>query len=212
MLAVTLPGSRVLGVARRAPLAGLSLVAGLALVSAPILSAQPARSAPPPPSARTLLRVAEAVDGHRSGATVWVVVSDADSIGVIGVFPSLDTAQAVLSRTGDRVRIMGPFATTRDPGPRQVMLIGCVHDPRSAMGPRRYCPDVIPLADVSDLALTVSLRNGTVRTVPIPVTSDAMFFSLSAIDKFVLPYYTRVLGAAASAQMRQSIVSNMERP
>jgi len=35
---------------------------------------------------------------------------------------------------------------------------------------------------------------------------DALFFTLSAIDKFVIPYYQRLLGAASADSLRRGFV------
>ncbi|MEP7347264.1 MAG: hypothetical protein ABI877_18480, partial [Gemmatimonadaceae bacterium] len=45
--------------------------------------------------------------------------------------------------------------------------------------------------------------DGTRDSIPLPPNADAVFLSLSSIDKFVIPYYTRILGLGAVTEMRQ---------
>jgi hypothetical protein len=40
---------------------------------------------------------------------------------------------------------------------------------------------------------------------------DALFFTLSAIDKFALPYYARVYGVAYAARMRETYLRQLDR-
>jgi hypothetical protein len=206
MLAVTLLGSRAVAVTRR------RWIAVLLLFASPGLTPREAHGQAAP-TARVLRRVAEAVDGHRSGKNVWVVVGQLDTAGVIGVYEIRDTALAALrANQSRRPLLLGPYATLTDgSATSRAFLIGCVHDPRSAMGPpRQYCPgQVLPLADIDSLTLTIHKRDGTTLALPVPLSVDAMFFSLSSIDKFVLPYYTQVLGAEQSALIRRRIVSGI---
>jgi hypothetical protein len=78
-----------------------------------------------------------------------------------------------------------------------------------------YCPErpILPFADVDSVQLAVFIRNAAVpRMVSVPKGADAMFFTLSAIDKFVIPYYTSVFGLAETARMRQRLVNGLLNP
>jgi hypothetical protein len=56
--------------------------------------------------------------------------------------------------------------------------------------------------DISAMSLLITRHGGGVDTLPIPLGSDAIFLSMPAIDKFVIPYYLRTVGIAASGDMR----------
>jgi hypothetical protein len=145
------------------------------------------------PTAGLLRRVAEAVAGHRSLAPVWVVGSEVDTIDIIGVFESRAAAEVVMRRSSSlRPLLMGPYTKSRDEARLgSVFLPDCQHDGISLWGPRRCPPPFIPFRDIDNVSLTVRLRDGTVRTIPVPTSVDAVFFSISALDKFVIPYYAR---------------------
>jgi hypothetical protein len=242
MYAVTLPGSREAAISRRTSVVALLFLASLALTP------HDARGQTRLPTAQVLRRVAEAVDGHRSGRDVWVVASQLDSVNIIGVFESPDSADAAVRRTNPSLLPlrMGPFKTVRDGRFELGFLVGCHHDGISAMSPRRfgiagidpgfglpgtdpgtgvrpsssaardtvpavppgkYCPlPVIPRGDIARVTITILKRDGTTVTENLPLTADAVFFSLSAIDKFAMPYYARVLGAEPAAALRREIV------
>lgn len=213
MYVVALSGSRVAGVVGRRLLVAALVAAGLLrpLVAHDTLLAQPRRTASAPmPTARLLLRVAEAVDGHRTGAPVWVVASEVDTLDVLGVFENRDSAQAAVTRSAAlRPIIFGPYATTPDSRMGPVFLLQCHHDGKSAMIPL-YCPPTfMPFRDIERVTITIRLRDGTDRTVPVPRSVDAVFFSVSALDKFVFPYYTRLLGAEQAAGMRRNLVGRI---
>jgi hypothetical protein len=40
-------------------------------------------------------------------------------------------------------------------------------------------------------------------------TTDALFWSMSAVDKFVLPYYQRTLGVERAAEMRKKLMASI---
>jgi hypothetical protein len=56
------------------------------------------------------------------------------------------------------------------------------------------------------------MRDGTVRDIPVGRGVDAIFLSLPAIDKFMIPYYARTIGVDSAAAMRARIVSRIRMP
>jgi hypothetical protein len=90
------------------------------------------------------------------------------------------------------------------PGPR---ISYCVHDRASVYDPMNYCaPD--PFAPVQRMTLTIQTRDSTI-TLPIAPTADAIFLTMPAIDKFVIPYYTRIVGVEEAAAMRRGMVGRL---
>jgi hypothetical protein len=156
-----------------------------------------------------LKRLAEVVDGHRTGALLWVVASYDFPHPTAGVFERRLDAERAARDSGHRYDVFGPYKSQQDPGGFVVIIGGCVHL-RSAMEPP-YCPQgpALPLGDVAEMAITARLANGTTRSFPLAKGSDAVFFTLSAIDKFAMPYYTRILGVDAAAAMRRDVVRRL---
>jgi hypothetical protein len=177
----------------------LFALAFVALSSSRVVAAQDR------PNVVLLRRVAEAVDGRRDLAEAWVVVRY-DSNTVVDVLNNRAEAIAT-SRRIPRSDVMGPFnGLPTIPEPPEI-LPGCVHNGLSMWRPRGMCPELrIPMADVDSLMLRIKLRDGTVRTFPMARGVDALFLTMSAIDKFVIPYYTRIIGPDAAAAMRQDIL------
>ena len=152
-----------------------------------------------------LKRIAEAVDGNRTGRPVWVVARYDFPNLVAGVYNSRTAAEAARPREG-KYGVFGPYVAEDDGGGGG----GCPHDGDIS---RVTCPDTIPavrfsFADVRSMTLTLTVQRGarldTVR-MPFKPTTDAIFLTLPALDKFVFPYYERILGPAAVAAMRDSM-------
>ena len=154
------------------------------------------------PSVMLLRQVAEAVDGTRTGGLVWVVVRDAAPQQVIDVVTSESAARALLQRDPRAYSILGPF---RAPAMDDGFIDGCFHLRGSEMV--GYCPMPLRWGQIDSVSLRVRLRDGSVRITPIPVDADAVFLRWSGIDKFVVPYYVRVLGADSAAAMRRALAT-----
>lgn len=159
-----------------------------------------------------LRRVAEAVDGHRTGNLVYVVVDYSPPFEVVGVYESRPEADRIRRRGSPSLGIVGPIRPPLDP-PGGVNLITCVHDHyTSAMHPK-YCPAIraVPFDSVAEIAITVHLINGDSFANRLPRGTDAAFFTLSAVDKFAVPYYAKVLGVEPVVSMRQDLVRRLAR-
>jgi hypothetical protein len=165
------------------------------------------------PSAVMLKRLGEVVDGHRGGVPVYVVASYDFPHAVAGVVESRAEADALVRAAGNRFDRFGPFLSRKDPGRLVYFLMKCVHDQiTSAMHPE-ICPSgpFFAFSDVDTVKVTVWLKTHGVQTFTVPARTDAMFFTMAAIDKFAIPYYTRVLGVEEAARMRQQIVGGLPR-
>ncbi|HTY06037.1 MAG TPA: hypothetical protein VMC86_05955 [Gemmatimonadales bacterium] len=192
----------------------LGILATLAALAGPgPLAAQTA----PPPSAAMLRRLAEAVDAQRDGQRVWVVIDTAAPFSVHGVFHVADEAALVGRRA--HAAVMGPFVQPPDSGLSTPLMaiLPCPgrHDNLS------HCPDTtlsarvgalsIPVQNVDSISISIFGRTpgGTIHQTFKPEELDALFLTLSAIDKFVIPYYTRLYGPMYAAQMRAAYVHQL---
>ena len=164
-------------------------------------------------SAAQLRRVAEAVDGNRTGRPVWVVLTTARGgyPDVVAVFGTRDSATTFARTEGDAYVAVGPYYATADsPGPMLYMTKPCVHDGSIT---RWLCPGLdslanatVPMSDVLDVTVVVRTRDASYRSVLQAPHADALFFTLPAIDKFVVPYYARVYDAAYAADLREQVL------
>lgn len=182
---------------------GPALRAGETVVAAPV-------DTPQVLSAALLRRIAEAADGYRTGTAVFVVASYAFPYTVAGVFESRERAMRVARESGESYAVFGPYTTPQDFG-RPTAFVTKPHCDPTIYDPR-FCgtwvlPDTAWLADdVDSLTITVYHRSGrrwvgTNRGHDL----DAVFFKLPAIDKFLIPYHTRLYGPESAARLRDSI-------
>lgn len=164
---------------------------------------------PAPLQAALLRRMAEAVDGNRTGQSQYLVVTIYTPYDVLGSFSTVDSARA-FSRLHARTRIAGPYYAPPDPGQPspKYLLAGCYHDGHLT---RYICTgdstraNGMPLSQVKEVIITVVAFDSTLTTTTHydPDHADAFFFTQSAIDKFVLPYYQWVYGAEYAAYLRE---------
>lgn len=171
------------------------LIGCLLLLPMTSLSAQ----ALPRLSSVALKRIAEAVDGVRTGRDVYVALSG-DS--VIGAFENRGTAAQVATRT--RGVVVGPFTTVLE----STKFVACTHvQHSSAMRPDLCVDPPSRKGRVVGLSLVVVREGGVRDSVALPPESDAVFLSMAAIDKFAMPYYLRTLGATALSTMRRDFLN-----
>jgi len=190
--------------------------AGLVLANTLVLgSVVPVRAhsqpAAVPPTAALLKRLAEAVDGHRTGAMVYLVAARRPPHDVVGIYELESEARARAGADTTALQSFGPFQTDRDPGLNMGFLSKCVHL-QSAMH-EYYCPGspIFSFTDVENIALTIRMRDGTPHVIPVPKGADAIFLTLSAVDKFAIPYYARVSGLGEAVRLRARLVDSLTR-
>ena len=171
-------------------------------------------------SAVTARAVAEAVDGHRTGRLLWVAACESDSVGVLGVAGTRDSADLLARAVREtRCSAFGPYRTTVDTletGVRRGTIwrffeidppepTPCVHVGDSAFRGTQLCADLSRLGTLRGIRLTVEGSAGS-RTFSIAPKADAIFLNLSAVDKFVVPYYARIYGPGPALTMRDMLV------
>jgi hypothetical protein len=171
------------------------------------VATQPAQAEPSVP-ATLAKRLAEAADGYRTGEPVWFAAAFAYPHELRGPFPSEEAALAAIRDVLPSYGVFGPYVTPRDLD-RTTVFIGITH-----MRPTHYVfgrdsllswlPEIpLPLDSIESITVTVHPTTRDAYSFEFdPKKSDALFFTLSAVDKFVLPYYAGVLGVDYAAQMR----------
>jgi len=202
-----------------------ALVLGVAAIGwarggvAPTVSQWP--DSAPPPSAGLLRRLAESADAFRSGRVVYLVAQDSGYYNVAGGFYSRDSALALVRANGPTWHAY-PTQTSPDPygadGSVQVILPGCYKDTRTT---RWICPTrdssgallpVMRLRDVLRIEVTFVQGGGKRTTVRMePQNAGATIYTLQDFDRFIVPYYTRVLGPAYAARQREELMSFVRR-
>ena len=177
----------------------------------------------PPPSAGLLRRLAESADAFRTGRKVFLVAQDSGEYNVAGGFYSIDSAR-------DLLRGMGPtwhiYPTKTDPdgygtGFVQVVLPGCYKDTKTT---RWVCPTmdsttrpptpvpVMRLQDVTRIDVVFNRRTGRPLTIRMdPEHAGATIYTIQDFDRFIVPYYTRVLGPAYAARQREELIGFVRR-
>ena len=118
------------------------------------------------PGAVMLKRIAEAVDGDRSGRLVYVVASYDGSNPVLGVFTTQKEAEANASKDKNAA-VFGPYQTLADSTIAQTVT--CVHLNTSVMYFRCVPPGrAARFDDITGMTLMVSLADGSRDSIPIP--------------------------------------------
>lgn len=142
-------------------------------------------------------RLVEVADGCRGLAEVWIVFKTAFPYQAVSVHPTEPAAQAAV-QAGTGLSYFGPITpdaapksffgvrkvtgTTFYPLPREVATVVLLDSKREEMA--RY--SVTPAGAVPDVANDI----------------EALMFTPSSIDKYAIPYLSRVLGVKFAADQR----------
>ena len=155
------------------------LLAGIAACT-PTPPDPPGPRAALPEEASLLRRLAEAVDGYRDGRPRFVVARRQFPHAVDRVFEDSSLAAARAGALGGEAAgfgVFGPFRAQEAP------------------------PEIVEVADIVD-SVVVYTRGNPPKSFSAD-TVDAMFWGLSAFDKFIAPYLTSVYGPRYAAQHRE---------
>jgi hypothetical protein len=152
-------------------------------VEAPVATDTPAQDST---VSATMLRVlAETADEFRTGSPVYLVAAFPFPHKVIGGFTTRAGADSARAAAGSSYGVFGPYLTAED-------------------------PDVEGAPKVISVRVELESAGGREVVEVNPDTVDALFFSQSAYDKFVTPYYSRVYGPAFALELLE--VSRKKRP
>lgn len=159
-------------------------------------------------SAAILKRVGDAVDGYRTGETVWVVVSFTPPHRVDTVVASLEVANRRRATLGRDYHVLGPYRTATDYNAGQPpMFFFFCHDWDSDPCNFEYALET-PAWDygATDSIVVSVYRAGDTWRRQFPRGSvDALFFTLAAADKFYFPYLAQVHGLGFADSVRVSL-------
>jgi len=142
-----------------------------------------------PVSAGVAKRLAAAADGFRHGKPMYFVLGFRDPAGLQRFEGEAGREAAERARRereakggGEKFGVFGPYVT--EPG----------HGPAAAP----------PAAEVLDVTVRMKLPDGSTRTQVLGGGEfDAIFWTRSAVDKFVVPYYAGALGLQAAARVSE---------
>jgi hypothetical protein len=134
----------------------------------------------------TLLRVlSEAADVYRTGKPIYLVADYRYPHNVLPGFGNKDSALTAAKRLnankGASFDVFGPYVTPQDSISETALQI-------------------------VSISITTKTSSGTKTHTVDPRRTDALFLNLSAIDKFVLPYYSKVLGPAYASRLREKSI------
>jgi hypothetical protein len=167
------------------------------------IATEPAPSEPPMP-ASLAFRMAEAADAFRTGAPVWIAADTAYPHVVREVYT--DSAPGV-SPPG--AALGGPYVTPPDFGLPMEVILPCPHQSRPySKYPCGRWPDFSPIPGqaIAGIDLKLRLESGDSLDWQFSADSvDAIFFTMSAFDRFVAPYYARSYGPEYAAALRDSV-------
>ncbi len=195
------------------PIPTVSFILALAAtccIAPPAPLAAQAAAGSPLPGPVLLRRIAEAVDGDRSGAQVYVLASYDEGLSYIGTFHDRGEAERKRREFGTEAGIFGPYQTQAGSLPP---FATCVHLRGSVM--RVSC---IPPAggltpgEVSGMTLVIQRVDGTRDSMALPGDADAIFLGGAAVDKFVLPYYLPILGLEGTADLYRDLKRQRRAP
>ena len=194
-------------------LRGTMLLAGISLFLFPLIqpSSLQAQTTAAGMPAGLLKRLAAAVDGRRTGAPVWVTVDTTFPYYVWGVLDNPDSAQSARLHHPRSVTF-GPYYAPPDSGNQQTFLTKtCWKDQATQW----HCPDTLAVTNPSNVLsvqITVRTRDGHEYTSYPGPDVEAVFFTLSGIDRLLLPYYTMLYGPHYAEQQRDSVLLHIRRP
>jgi hypothetical protein len=193
---------------------GRRIARGVLLAAATMLLLLPVRTAAQEPLPATLLRrLGSAVEGYRTGRPVWVVASLQFPHDVRGVYPALAEAMRNATLAGPSYRSFGPYFGTRDTttdgAPVEAYGIVCVKqwDTRCL---KDSTGTYATMENVARVIITLVSRAGDVQSDTLrPDQVEAVFFTMSALDKMLIPYYTQLYGSRYAARVREEYLSNL---
>jgi len=165
-----------------------------------------------PRTAQYLEQLAAAVNGYSGGNVVYIVMCGRHyPYKVLGAYATeaeaRQAAAAAQAKDGP-CYVEGPYTSDNTyAGGAVTFGKGCTKQVDSS------CPladstartaFIVPMTQVAGVVVTVQLRDGRQMTDTFPADrSEAIFFTMSAIDKLLIPYLVRVYGVDYAAGQRQ---------
>ncbi len=165
-------------------------------------------------TATLLKRLGEAVDGYRTGRPVYVVISRTYPYAVAGVFSTREDAVRQV-RTLPGYTVSEPFLAAADDATGTIAY--AAQPCYKTLDTSYICPDTIggsllAIDSVESVTVTVRARNGRAYTSQMrPQEAGAVFFTMSAVDKLLIPYYERLYGLPETDRIRAAFLRALTR-
>ena len=194
------------------PLRRFALLASLALLLLPALRVAPLRSQESPVrpamSAGLLKRLGSAVEGYIVEGNLWVVADTAFPYHVWGIVAGRDSGR-MIARTHEGSMLFGPYYSSTGTDDVQAFLLQpCKKDQYT----QYHCPDSLgttSTTNISSVTVTVRTKDGHRYVSNFGNDVEALLFTVPAIDRLLLPYYTMLYGAEYTARQRQEILHHI---
>ena len=165
-------------------------------------------------SAQYLKLVAAAVSGYSAGGPVYVVICETGGeYKVIGVYGTAAEAQAAATAAKTNTtscNVEGPY--TNDVGTPGADMAAMTYGAGCKKGPDSDCIGdstraFAPIGQIASVTITYQLRDGSRLTEQFdPRRVEAVFFTMPAVDRMLIPYYVRVYGLNGAARRRQVLL------
>lgn len=188
------------------------------LLAAVVAASLPAVALAQQPKPDTyLLLVAAAVSGYSAGGPVWVVICETrGEYKVLGAFGTEAEARAAADAKRTQQTscyVEGPYTSTTSFGAGDILAMkyggGCKKGPDSDCVADSTAALIAPLGSIRDVTLTYRFRDGRppVSEQFDPRTVEAIFFTMPAVDRMLVPYYVRVYGLSGALQRRRALLT-----
>lgn len=144
----------------------------------------------PPISASLARRLAEAADGFRNTGEVFFIAGYARP-HPIKEFPDFNSAKDFFDNNNlneSEFGIFGPYKTIDDL--KDSNLIG--------------------VENIKSVELIIHFDNSETQNISLPGKIDSIFFNLSSLEKFLLPYYTGLFGVDYAKQIRDNALAQFK--
>ena len=175
--------------------------------------------------ATLLKRLGEAVDGYRTGIPVWVTADTTFPHRVWGVVASKHLADDLVTRHSGS-RVFGPYVAV-EPELRSAAASPSYTEAKMMSGQLPWPPKCMKQPDsqciivdtlrttntrffpVSGTTITIKMSDGhQSQSISYPADSvSAVFFTMSSVDKMLIPYYTYLYGVVEAARLRREIAA-----
>lgn len=187
------------------------LLAVLAAVSLPAVVA--AQEEPKPDT--YLLMVAAAVAGYSAGGPVYIVICKTGTeYDVVGAYPTRAAAQQAVNATqsnSTKCNIEGPYTGSVGYASNDMAALryggGCKKGPDSDCIADSTAAFIAPIGSINSVTITYTLTSGATRSEAFdPRRVEAIFFTMPAVDRMLVPYYVRVYGINGALQRRRVLL------
>jgi hypothetical protein len=195
----------------RCPRSGFASHAVIVFASLVFLFAATTTAAQQVKSETYLMQLAAAVSGYSGGQAVWVVIcGSTDPYEILGAFTSERDAREALSAamaSGRQCSVEGPFKTGETyAGGVKTYGSGCKKAPDSSCQSDTSRATIMAFNDVIAVSVTYMRRTGP----PVvdrfsPRDVEAIFFTMAAADRLLIPYLTRLRGVEYARAQRQNL-------